>query len=174
MAEYLPNNSESTQGPATAHLKAKIVFLAETNDYSPPCKEVCNWSEFIQFLISYQLPTITNDCPVSGKPMKLELLKKIVPQGNNSALKIRIVTIATTSASALPITSEEIPGAIGDASAIPIASPQQIELSQLDDINMAIPLESSKDISELASEMTRLEKLHAETANSIEVRSFVL
>ena len=53
-------------------------------------------------------------------------------------------------------------------------SPQHVESSQPAEINIAIPLETIKDISELASEMTKLEKLHAETAKTVEVRSLHL
>ena len=53
-------------------------------------------------------------------------------------------------------------------------SPQHVKSSEPAELNVAIPLEPVKDISELASEMTKLEELHNQTTKSVEVRSLCL
>ena len=48
-------------------------------------------------------------------------------------------------------------------------SPQDTENNQPADIATAIPLETTEDIAGLTAEMSRLEKLHEESAKSVEV-----
>ena len=50
-------------------------------------------------------------------------------------------------------------------------SHQNVKSNDPAELNVAIPLETVADISELASEMARLEELHTQTAKSVEVQS---